>query len=81
MIIPNVMIVRQQGFDERESSIKDRNNRQRASKGEGRNGGGGGGHRKKARTGGGALPAKPRSKKDPAGNSGGKKRSRPLATG
>ncbi|CAM9998333.1 unnamed protein product [Scytosiphon promiscuus] len=52
------MRLMEQGFDERESNIKDRNNRQRDSKGQGRrhtngntgNGGGGGSERKKART-------------------------------
>lgn len=67
-----------QGFDERESSIKDRNSRQRESKGEGRNSGG---YKKKARAG--ALPTKPRPKKGPATTttSSGKKRSSQLAIG
>eukprot|EP00752_Nemacystus_decipiens_P017757 g15920.t1 len=43
------MRLMEQGFDERESSIKDRNNRQRASTGVDRNNGAGGGHKKKAR--------------------------------
>eukprot|EP00903_Cladosiphon_okamuranus_P019681 g18087.t1 len=70
------MRLMEQGFDERESSIKDRNSRQRESKGEGSN--------KKTRMGA-SLPANTtpgtKKKKKPASALGGKKRSRPLATG